>query len=72
VLDEKFRILNSYYLPGIDDHGLYQTISPANSFRLIFNKYFDAGLPMLPDRSYVFHNELKPYAFIDVTQRVRD
>jgi hypothetical protein len=72
VLEEKFRILNAYYLPGLEDPGLYQTIGPANSFRLVFNKYFNAGLPMLPDRSYVFRNELEPYAFIDVTERVKD
>lgn len=72
VLEEKFRILNAYYLPGISDPGLYPTIGPANSFRLVFNAYFGARLPQLPDRSYVFRSELEPYAFIDVTQRVKD
>lgn len=72
VLDEKFQILNAYYLPGVADHGLYDNISPVNSFRKVFNLYFEAGLPLLPDRSYVFPNELQPYRFIDVTERVRD
>jgi hypothetical protein len=72
VMLEKFRILNAYYLPGISDPGLYENISPVNSFRKVFNLYFDAGFEMLPDRSYVFRNELEPYRFIDVTERVRD
>ncbi len=72
VMLEKFRIFNSYYLPGLDAPGLYQNISPVNSFRLIFNKYFGADLPLLPDRSYVFRDELHPYEFIDVTERVKN
>jgi hypothetical protein len=71
VLKEKFGILNAYYFPGIEDHGLYPSISPVNSFRLIFNHYFDARMPLLPDRSFVFHNEAEPYRFIEVTERVR-
>jgi hypothetical protein len=72
VMDEKFRIFSSYYLPGVEDPGLYPNISPVNSFRLVFNTYFNAGLPLLPDRSYVFKNELAPYDFIDVTDRVKN
>jgi hypothetical protein len=72
VMLEKFRIFNSYYMPGLKDTGLYQNISPVNSFRLIFNKYFGADYALLPDRSYVFPNELQPYTFIDVTDRVRN
>jgi hypothetical protein len=72
VMYEKFRIFNSYYLPGLEDTGLYENISPVNSFRLIFNSYFAAGLPLLPDRSFVFVDELHPYEFIDVTERVKN
>jgi hypothetical protein len=42
-----------------------------NSFRLVFNKYFGTTYSMLPDRSYVFRNELEPYNFIDVTDRLK-
>lgn len=45
-------ILNAYYLPDGGDDDLYSTISPVNSFRLILNAYFDADLPMLPDRHF--------------------
>jgi hypothetical protein len=70
VLDVKFRIFSSYYLPGLKDTGLYPTISTTNSFRLIFDKYFGRHYALLPDRSYVFRDEQHPYEFIDVTGRV--
>jgi len=49
VGDEWTRIFNGYYLPGKDHPGLYPSISPFNTFRLIFNLYFNADYPMLKD-----------------------
>ena len=44
--------LLAYYLPkGYGE--LYPSISPVNSFRLIFDEYFGANYPMLPDLTYV-------------------
>ncbi len=45
-------VLNAYYLPGGEDIGLYPTITPVNSFRLIFNAYFGTNYELLPDVSY--------------------
>jgi hypothetical protein len=45
-------ILNAYYLPGMEEHVLYPTISPVNTFRLIFNEYFGGAYELLPDESY--------------------
>ena len=69
-LEEKFAILNAYYLPGADDPGLYPSISPVNTWRVIFNAYFDADLELLDDRSYVFRNEHAVYDFTEVTDRL--
>jgi hypothetical protein len=49
--EKRFRILNAYYLPGSQDR-LYPSISPVNTFRLIFNAYFGGKYDMLADRSY--------------------
>jgi sulfatase-like protein len=70
-LGMKLRILNAYFLPGLEDPGLYPTISPVNTFRLIFSRYFDADLPLLPDRTFVFERKAYPYRFTDVTERLR-
>lgn len=72
TLEEKFRLMVAFHMPGADPGTIPQDVTPVNSFRLIFNEYFDAGFEILPNRSYVFRNELEPYSFIDVTDRVRD
>jgi hypothetical protein len=70
-LEEKLQILNAYYLPGVEDSGLYPTISPVNSFRVILRQYFDADLPLLPDKTLIFESYVHPYRFTDVTTRLR-
>jgi hypothetical protein len=45
--------LLAYYLPGNGSAKLYPTISPVNSFRLIFNEYFGANYPLLPDQTFI-------------------
>jgi len=45
--DEWQKILNAMYLPGMDYEQLSESISPVNTFRLIFNHYFDADYPLL-------------------------
>lgn len=42
--------LNAYYLPGAET-ALYPTITPVNTFRLIFNRYFGQNLERLEDIS---------------------
>jgi hypothetical protein len=69
-LHERMSILNAYYFPGRRYEQLYDSISPVNSFRVVFNTVFGAHLPLLPDRSY-FSTGLTPYGFIDVTDAVR-
>ncbi|MFQ5922237.1 MAG: hypothetical protein ACE5M4_05285 [Anaerolineales bacterium] len=62
-LEERTSILNAYYLPdgGID--ALYPSISPVNSFRVVFSHYFDGDFPLLEDRTY-FSSTVHPYRFI--------
>jgi hypothetical protein len=55
VSSEKGRltILNAYYLPGASNI-LYPTITPVNTFRVIFDTYFGASLDLLDDVSYYY------------------
>lgn len=67
----KYGILNAYYLPGLTgETGLYPSITPVNSFRLILARYFGADLPLLPDRIYTSGGKLRPYDLTDVTDRI--
>lgn len=71
AIRQHMRILNTYLLPGVDYKNLYPAISPVNTFRIIFNHYFGAKLPLLPDKSYIIPDVRHPYQYIDVTQTVR-
>jgi hypothetical protein len=63
-IDKQLDILNAYYFPKPQPK-LYPSMTPVNNFRLIFNTYFGASLPYLPDRSYA--SELgKPYDFKEI------
>lgn len=48
---ERMSNLNAYYLPGAKEQP-YASISPVNSFRFVFNQFFDATYDLLPDIRY--------------------
>ena len=66
-LEQKMTILNAYFFPNIDINVLYQSITPVNTFRVLFNHYFDTEYKLLEDRNYVFLDEKHIYKFIEVT-----
>jgi tetratricopeptide (TPR) repeat protein len=52
VLNEKMSILNAYFVPDEIKNELYEEITPVNTFRIIFNKYFGADLKLLEDKVF--------------------
>lgn len=50
--DHRMNILNAYYLPENGANHLYESISPVNTFRIIFDTYFGSEYGTLPDVSY--------------------
>ena len=63
---ERSSILYAIYLPDQNYEEFYQTITPVNTYRIIFNKYFDEDMELLPDKTYFTFYEAA-YDFIDVT-----
>jgi hypothetical protein len=63
---DRFAIFNAIYLPPGVDVGLYDTMTPVNTFRLILDRYFYTNLGRLEDRCY-FSEYANPYVFVDVT-----
>ncbi len=49
---ETTGILNAYYLPEYCRSGLYPTITPVNTFRMVFNSCLGANFDLLEDTSY--------------------
>jgi len=68
-LNERMSILNAYYFPGIHSNGLYASITPVNSFRVLLSEFFGMTLPLLPDQSY-FSTASKPFDYINVTAKL--
>jgi hypothetical protein len=64
-----FSIMNAYRLPDGGDSLLYPSISPVNTFRMIFNYYLGADFDLLEDRNYVWTGGR--LEFIDVTEVIR-
>jgi len=69
LLTERMGILNAYYLPNNGEDFLYDSITPVNSFRLIFNLYFNTTYDLLEDKVY-YSKLARPYNFLDVTERL--
>lgn len=63
-IEKQVDILNAYYFPE-PAHEIDSSISPINTFRMIFNGYFGATLPIIPDRSYWALLE-SPYDFKEI------
>lgn len=59
-------ILNAYYLPGDNNDAVWQDISPVNTFRVIFNEYFQGDYQILPDINYASKDKA-PYDYEVIT-----
>jgi hypothetical protein len=60
--EDRLAILNAYYLPDNGSQQLYESITPVNTFRLIFDTYFGGNYELLDDISY-FSSYQQPYKF---------
>ena len=47
----------------------YDTITPVNIFRIIFNSYFDTNLELQPDKTF-FVIPTRPYDFTEITGQI--
>jgi hypothetical protein len=67
-VQERMTNLLAYHLPT-GSEGLYPSVTPVNSFRIIFNQIFGGQYPILEDR--VMYSEYDtPYDFQDVTDSI--
>ena len=55
--EDRVKIFNAYYFPDSSDEELYETITPVNTFRMIFNLYFGEQNSLLPDISRYVDDE---------------
>ena len=69
MLRQRFSNFNAYYFPDDAKNQLYERITPVNSFRVIFDAYFNGNYPLLEDKAY-WSNGYAPYDIRDVTDIV--
>ncbi|TES90879.1 MAG: hypothetical protein E3J88_03450 [Anaerolineales bacterium] len=67
VGSSRLKILNAYHLPQGGNEHLYPNISPVNSFRVIFNTYFNGNLPLLEDFGF-YSTDNAPFDLIFVPE----
>jgi hypothetical protein len=67
AIKERMSILLALYVPDVIRIRLYDYITPVNIFRIVFNQYFGANYPLLPENNFWAFS--KPVQ--DVTQIVR-
>ncbi|NCB38573.1 MAG: hypothetical protein EOM80_07375 [Erysipelotrichia bacterium] len=69
-LFERMSVFYAVYFADADYRYFYDSITPVNTFRIIFNRLFNAELPLLDDKSY-FSPWFGRYRFVDVTSKVK-
>ncbi len=52
VTNVRLSNYQALYMPGKGKEVIYPSLTPVNTFRLIFNTYFNAHYPLLQDLSY--------------------
>ena len=76
VIPGRMGILNAYHLPRGGNSLLYPSISPVNSFRVIFNYYFGTDYELLDDRSIysdlLEDNIMEYFEVTDVVRQATD
>lgn len=70
-LREKMLVLNAMYLPEINTQHLPDTLSPVNTYRLIFDHYFGTRLGLIPDQHFIYRSNNELYEFEEVTTQLR-
>ena len=63
---DRMSILNAIYMGDAQVGEIYSTITPVNTFRMLFGEQFDADLPLIQDAS-LFSIYDDPYEYAEIT-----
>ena len=67
---ERMSNLNAVYFPN-NDYSKIHDLTPVNTFRIIFNEYFNEENMLYENRSY-WSNSDKPYQYKDISDILKD
>jgi hypothetical protein len=71
-MKQKFGIMASYYMPGINNDELKNLDASVNVFPFILNHYLGYNLPMLPDCQFAMGNKFNVYNYQLVSNKLKD
>ena len=71
MIQERLGNLNAVYFPNLNYNHMYETITPVNTFRIIFNEFFDEDYKFVQDKNFWSQSD-KPYQYVDVTDVLND
>ena len=66
-IEQMMSNFSAYYLPGIEKNLSYDVITPVNTFRIIFNSYFNTDYDLLENKMYLNNDPHGLYSYVDVT-----
>ena len=66
---DRMSIFNAYYFPNNDSKLLYDNVTPVNSFRIVFDSYFQTNYGLLEDKIF-FSTPEKPFTLIEITDLI--
>jgi hypothetical protein len=69
-MKQKFAVLASYYMPGIDPNEVKNLKASVNVFPFILNHYLGYNQPMLPDCQIAMGNKFNVYNYQLVTDKL--
>jgi hypothetical protein len=70
-MKQKFGIMASYYMPGINPSEVKNINASVDTFRFILNHYLGYSLPMLPDCQFAMGNKFSVYDYQLVTGKLK-
>jgi hypothetical protein len=66
-MKERMLILNAIFLPCGSGEQFYLSMSPVNTFRMVFNQCFDMDFDLLEDESF-FSRTYRPFDFVPIPE----
>jgi hypothetical protein len=70
-LQQKFGVMASYYMPGVDPSQVKQIDASVDAFRFVLNNYLGYQMPMLPDCNFSSGDKFKIYNYTLVTDKIK-
>ena len=72
MIKQGLNNINAIYFPNTTNNFSYEKISNVNSFRIIFNEYFNTEFELLDDKYFWMELGEPPFKIIDVTEIIKN